>query len=86
VAALLLSLAVLSLAGVPPFPGFFAKLFVFRSAIASGYLVPAIIAFAGSFVGLAYYVGIVMRLFRAEARDTNASTAAAQSGADRATA
>jgi NADH-quinone oxidoreductase subunit N len=86
VASLLLSLAVLSLAGVPPFPGFFAKLFVFRSAIASGFLVPAIIAFAGSFLGLAYYVGIAMRLFRAEARDTNASTAAAQSGADRAAA
>jgi NADH-quinone oxidoreductase subunit N len=63
-ASALLSLAVLSLAGLPPLPGFFAKLFVFKSVIASGQLVPAVIAFVGSFLGLAYYVGIVLRLFR----------------------
>jgi NADH-quinone oxidoreductase subunit N len=64
VASILLSLAVLSLAGLPPLPGFFAKLFVFKSVIVSGQLVPAVIAFVGSFLGLAYYVGIVLRLFR----------------------
>lgn len=63
--ALLFAAALLSLAGLPPFPGFFAKLMVFRSVIASGYLVPAVLAFAASFLGLAYYVGIAMRLFRA---------------------
>jgi NADH-quinone oxidoreductase subunit N len=63
-ASVLLALAVLSLAGLPPLPGFFAKLFVFKSVIASGQLVPAVIAFVGSFLGLAYYVGIVLRLFR----------------------
>jgi NADH-quinone oxidoreductase subunit N len=64
IASILLSLAVLSLAGLPPLPGFFAKLFVFKSVIASDQLVPAVIAFVGSFLGLAYYVGIVLRLFR----------------------
>jgi NADH-quinone oxidoreductase subunit N len=64
VAATLLALGVLSLAGLPPLPGFFAKLFVFKSVIASGYLVPAVIAFVGSFLGLAYYAGIAMRLFQ----------------------
>ena len=54
----------LSLAGLPPLPGFFAKLFVFKSVIASGHLVPAVAAFVGSFLGLAYYTGIVMRLFQ----------------------
>jgi NADH-quinone oxidoreductase subunit N len=63
-AAALLAIAVLSLAGLPPFPGFFAKLLVFRSAVASGHLVAALAAFAGSFVGLPYYVGIVVRLVR----------------------
>lgn len=66
VAALLLAFALLSLAGVPPFPGFFAKLFVFRSVVASGQLGPAVLAFAGSFLGLAVYLGIVMRLFRSD--------------------
>jgi NADH-quinone oxidoreductase subunit N len=64
VAATLLALAMLSLAGLPPLPGFFAKLFVFKSVIASGHVVPAVIAFVGSFLGLAYYAGIAMRLFQ----------------------
>lgn len=64
VASVLLAVAVLSLAGLPPLPGFFAKLFVFKSVIASGHVAPAVLAFVGSFLGLAYYVGIVLRLFR----------------------
>ena len=77
VAALLLALAVLSLAGVPPFPGFFAKLFVFRSVVASGQLGPAVLAFAGSFLVLAVYLGIVLRLFRTDssARTPGGATA-----------
>jgi NADH-quinone oxidoreductase subunit N len=67
VAALVLAFSVLSLAGIPPLPGFFAKLFVFRSVIASGHLVAAVLAFVGSFIGLTYYVAIVARLFRTAA-------------------
>jgi NADH-quinone oxidoreductase subunit N len=59
---------------MPPFPGFFAKLFVFKSVVASGHLVAAVVAFLGSFLGLAYYLGIVMRLFR---NDTRRGAAAA---------
>ena len=57
----------LSLAGVPPLPGFFAKVFVFKSVIASGHTLWATLAFVGSFLGLAYYVGIALRLFREQA-------------------
>jgi NADH-quinone oxidoreductase subunit N len=73
VASILLAIAVLSLAGLPPLPGFFAKLFVFKSVVASGHLVPAVIAFVGSFLGLAYYVGIVMRLFQAAPQQATGS-------------
>ena len=68
VAALVFGLAMLSLAGLPPLPGFFAKLFVFTSVIASQYLVVAIIAFVGSFVGVTYYLALFFRLFATEAR------------------
>jgi NADH-quinone oxidoreductase subunit N len=64
IAAAVLALSMLSLAGVPPLPGFFAKLFVFKSVIASGHTAWATVAFVGSFLGLAYYVGIALRLFR----------------------
>jgi NADH-quinone oxidoreductase subunit N len=81
VAATLLAVAMLSLAGLPPLPGFFAKLFVFKSVIASGNVLPAVIAFVGSFLGLAYYVGIVMRLFQpAPAPVVEPATAAARAG------
>lgn len=78
-AALLLALAVLSLAGLPPFPGFFAKFFVFKSVIASGHLGAAIAAFVGSFLGLAVYLNLVLRLFRSNA-ETAAPAAAARAG------
>ncbi|HEY5807402.1 MAG TPA: proton-conducting transporter membrane subunit [Povalibacter sp.] len=63
VAALVFGLAMLTLAGLPPLPGFFAKLFVFRSAIASGYLGPAVVAFVGSFIGVIFYLALFYRLF-----------------------
>ncbi len=68
--ALLLALAVLSLAGIPPLPGFLAKLFVFKAVIASGHLWPAVLAFAGSYVGVIYYLGIVLQLFAADRQAT----------------
>jgi NADH-quinone oxidoreductase subunit N len=73
-AALAFGLAMLSLAGIPPLPGFFAKLFIFRSVVASGYLVPAVIAFVGSFIGVTYYLGLFFRLFTTEALPDDAGS------------
>ena len=67
VASLAFGFAMLSLAGIPPLPGFFAKLLIFKSVIASGYLVPAVIALVGSFIGVTYYLALFFRLFAAEA-------------------
>lgn len=67
-AALVFGLAMLSLAGLPPLPGFFAKLFIFSSVIASQYLAAAIIAFVGSFIGVTYYLALFFRLFATDAR------------------
>ncbi len=66
-AALLFGLSMLSLAGLPPLPGFFAKVFIFSSAIASGHLLVAILAFIGSFIGVTYYLRLFFRLFAADA-------------------
>ena len=75
VAALAFGLAMLSLAGIPPLPGFFAKLFIFKSVIASGYLVAAVIAFVGSFIGVTYYLALFFRLFATEALAERADSA-----------
>ena len=64
VPSLILAVSVLSLAGIPPLPGFLAKFLIFKSVIASGHLLPAVFAFGGSFLGVIYYLGIVFRLFK----------------------
>lgn len=74
VASIFLALSVLSLAGIPPLPGFLAKFFVFKSVIASGYLVPAVLAFAGSYIGVVYYLRIVFRLFKTVSLPSSAET------------
>jgi NADH-quinone oxidoreductase subunit N len=68
VTALVFGLAMLSLAGIPPLPGFFAKLFVFTSVVASGYLAAAAVAFVGSFIGVTYYLALSFRLFAGDAQ------------------
>ncbi|NIQ95980.1 MAG: NADH-quinone oxidoreductase subunit N, partial [Desulfuromonadales bacterium] len=40
-----------------------AKFFIFKTVIASGHLLPAVLAFAASYVGVIYYLGIVGRVF-----------------------
>ena len=74
--ALVLAASALSLAGIPPLPGFIAKLLIFKSVVASGNLTPAVLAFTGSFIGVTYYLGIVVRLFKP-------GTAPAAAGANR---
>ncbi len=67
--AVCLSIFLLSLAGVPPFVGFFAKLYVFVAALlspvyqTSGLLWLVILALAASVVGFYYYLRIVKVLW-----------------------
>ncbi len=72
-ASILLSVCLLSLAGIPPLPGFIAKFFIFRTVVASGLLVPAVIAFTASFIGTFFYLGVIARLFKGEAVADEAS-------------
>ena len=72
VIALVFGLAMLSLAGIPPLPGFFAKLFVFTSVVASDHLAAAAVAFFGSFIGVTYYLALFFRLFSGEVQAARA--------------
>ena len=57
--ALLLTLLMFSMAGVPPLGGFWAKWFVLQQAIASGHITLAVIAVFCSVVGAFYYLRII---------------------------
>jgi NADH-quinone oxidoreductase subunit N len=62
-AASLIAIAMLSLAGLPPFPGFTAKFLIFRNVMAAGYNTYAVLGLVGSFLGLYFYLRVVQRMF-----------------------
>jgi NADH-quinone oxidoreductase subunit N len=62
--------AMLSLAGIPPLAGFFAKYYIFTAALQQGYVWMVIIAVLGSLVGVYYYFRIIIALFRQETEDS----------------
>jgi NADH-quinone oxidoreductase subunit N len=55
-----------SLAGIPPFFGFWPKLMVFRAAIASGYVALAVAGILGTVIGAYYYMKIIKVMFMDE--------------------
>lgn len=67
--AIALTLALLSLAGIPPLVGFTAKLALFGAAIEAGYAWLAVLAVLNTVLSLAYYLRVVGRMFLAPARE-----------------
>ncbi len=69
--ALAMLVAFLSLAGMPPFGGFIAKVFVFAAAVQSDYIWLAVIGVLNSIIGLYYYLSVlkVVYLFRSDDED-----------------
>jgi NADH-quinone oxidoreductase subunit N len=61
--AMVMTLALFSLAGIPPFAGFFSKFFVFAAAFKSGFSVIVFIALVNTIISLYYYLLIVKAMF-----------------------
>lgn len=62
-AAILLGIALLSLAGIPPFPGFVAKFLIFKNVIAAGYTLYAVLGLVGSYLGIYFYLRVIQLMF-----------------------
>jgi NADH-quinone oxidoreductase subunit N len=62
-AAVMIALAMLSLAGIPPFPGFVAKFLVFRNVIAAGYTTYAVLGLVASYLGIYFYLRVIQLMF-----------------------
>ena len=60
---MVMTLALFSLAGIPPFAGFFSKFFVFSSAFAQGHHLVVFLALINTVISLYYYLLVVKAMF-----------------------
>jgi NADH-quinone oxidoreductase subunit N len=68
--AIAMTIALLSLAGIPPLAGFFAKYYIFTVAIESGYFGLVLLAVVTSLIGIYYYFRIIIAMYL-KASDTS---------------
>lgn len=61
--SLVMLLALFSLAGIPPFAGFFGKFFLFTAAAEKGYYILVLIAVLNTIISLYYYLLVVKAMF-----------------------
>ena len=66
VAALIMALFMLSLAGIPPFALFWGKLYMISSAVTSGYTILALIMALNSAIAGYYYLKLIVYMFMKE--------------------
>ncbi|NTW33125.1 MAG: NADH-quinone oxidoreductase subunit N [Bacteroidetes bacterium] len=61
--SLVMTLALFSLAGIPPFAGFFGKFFLFTAAAEQGFYILVLIGVLNTIISLYYYLLIVKAMF-----------------------
>ncbi|OFY86968.1 MAG: NADH dehydrogenase [Bacteroidetes bacterium RIFCSPLOWO2_12_FULL_35_15] len=66
--AFVMTVALLSLAGIPPTAGFFAKYYIFTAAFQAGYAGLVLIAIIASLVGVYYYFKIIIAMYFKEGK------------------
>ncbi len=71
VAAVIMAIFMLSLAGVPPFSLFWGKLYIMSAAVNSGYIILALIMAINSAISAYYYLKLVVYMFMRDPVDTN---------------
>ncbi len=66
--AFVMTVALLSLAGIPPTAGFFAKYYIFTAAFQAGYAGLVMVAIIASLVGVYYYFKIIIAMYFKEGK------------------
>jgi NADH-quinone oxidoreductase subunit N len=62
-AALMIGIAMLSLAGIPPLPGFVAKFLIFKNVFAAGHTTYAVLGLVASYLGIYFYLRVIQLMF-----------------------
>lgn len=68
-AAALISIFLLSLAGIPPFAGFLGKYYIFSEAVRNGFVTLTIVAVINSIIAVYYYLKIIVAMYAQPAND-----------------
>jgi NADH-quinone oxidoreductase subunit N len=68
--AAILTASLLSMAGIPIFAGFFAKLVLFNQTIQAGYLALVIVAVVNSIISVGYYFKLILAMYTKEPNET----------------
>ena len=68
--AMILTASLLSMAGIPIFAGFFAKLVLFNQTIQAGYLILVIFAVINSIISVGYYFKLILAMYTKEPHET----------------
>jgi NADH-quinone oxidoreductase subunit N len=71
--AAILSVCLLSLAGLPPTAGFMAKLVIFRAVLHANFIILAVLGIATVIVSIYYYINVVVHLYMHEKGDSAAA-------------
>ncbi len=69
-AAVVIAIAMLSLAGIPPLPGFVAKFLVFRNVLEAGYTMYAVLGLVASYLGIYFYLRVIQYMFMSAEDDS----------------
>ena len=72
--AAILTAALLSMAGIPIFAGFFAKLVLFNDTIKAGYLALVIVAVVNSIISVGYYFKLILAMYTKEPNEERKGT------------
>lgn len=72
--AAVLTASLLSMAGIPIFAGFFAKLVLFSETIEAGYLVLVIVAVVNSIISVGYYFKLILAMYTKEPNEERKAT------------
>lgn len=72
--AAVLTASLLSMAGIPIFAGFFAKLFLFSQVINAGYLIVVIAAIINSIISVGYYFKLILAMYTKEPNEEVTNT------------
>lgn len=70
--AVMIAIAMLSLSGLPPFPGFVAKFLIFKNVLAAGFTTYAVIGLVGSYIGIYFYLRVIQTMFMSAPPGTDA--------------